>query len=203
MTRLARHLIVALLAGTALNAQVASAPQPGSAIFDISIRGQRVGQESVTLSKTETGGWLISATGAQMTQTPFTLDKFELRYTADWQPQSMYFDALAGTVTTITTNFTERTAASDVTQGGQKSAGTQNISPKTIVLPNNVFAAYEAVAARLHTSAPGATFPFYVVPQAEVTATVTGMTTQRVQIPDAIIDLRHFSLSVKIGRAHV
>ena len=44
---------------------------------------------------------------------------------------------------------TNTSAANDITQGGQKSAVTHPVSPKTVVLPNNVFGAYEALAAVL------------------------------------------------------
>ena len=196
--RMIRHLIVALLAGTALNAQAAStsaaqAAAPAPVTFNISVRGQRVGQENVTLTRTA-DGWLISASGGQ---SGFTINKFEARYSADWQPSSLVLEIQAGQLMTLSTSFTSTTATNDVMQGGQKSLTTQAVSPRAVVLPNNFFGAYEALAARLATSAVGAAIPIYVAPQSEISATVTAITPQRLQTVDAIVELRHFNLSMK------
>lgn len=179
-----------------MNAQAAQTPSPGTATFNITVRGQRTGQETVTLSRTDTG-WLISASGSQQGQTPFIIDKFEARYSTDWQPQSLTLEAQSGTLMTMTTTFAGTSGTSDVLQGGQRNTLTQTISPRTVVLPNNFFSAYEALAARLATSAVGDTLPVYVAPQAEITGTVSGITTQRLQTPDAIVDLRHFNLLMR------
>jgi hypothetical protein len=66
-----------------------------------------------------------------------------------------------------------------------------------VVLPNNFFGAYEAMAARLAASGIGAVIPVYVAPQAEITATVMTITPQRIQTPDSTVELRHFGLSMR------
>lgn len=195
-----RHLIVAVLAGTTLTAAPAQGPEPGSATFTITARGQRIGQETVRLTRTA-DGWLISASGSQGGASIFTIDKFEAAYSADWQPRSLVIEAQSGSqpvkVMTLTTTFTETTATSDAMEGGVKSAPIHKVSPRTVVLPNNFFGAYEALAARLAGATVGTTFPVYVAPSAEITGTVTAVTAQRIQTPEAIVDLRHFSLSMK------
>jgi len=161
-----RHLIVAVLAGTALNtqtastaaAQTAAAPALRPVTFNTSVRGQRVGQENVTLTRTP-DGWLISATGGQTGPANFTINKFEMRYTADWQATSLDLELQAGQLMTLTTAFTPLTATNDIMQGGQKSLTTQATTPRAIVLPNNFFGAYEALAARLASSAGGTSEP--------------------------------------------
>lgn len=208
---MSRHLIVtvlagatAVLAGTTLNAgaalsaraQTTQPSAPAAVNFTIAIRGQRVGQENVTVTRSA-DGWLISATGSQAAPANLTIDKFEARYTADWQPRSLAIEATAGTLMSMTSTFSGTSVTNDLMQGGQKSVTTQTVSPRTVILPNNFFGAYEALAAQLHTSAIGATFPVYVAPQAEITGTVMSITTQRVQTPDRTIALRHFGLSMK------
>ena len=198
-----RHLIVAVLAGTALNsgaALTAATPPQTTAppvTFNISVRGQRAGQETVALKRTA-DGWLISATG---TQANFVIDKFEAAYSADWQPRSLAVEALTGAsanqLVTISTTFAGDVATNDVMQGGQRSRNTVTIAPGAVMLPNNFFGAYEALAARLATSSVGASIPVYVVPQAQITGTVTGVTSQRIQTPDALVELRHFTLSMQ------
>ncbi len=199
-----RHLIVAVLAGTALNSgaalhahsQPAQSPAPAAITFNISVRGQRVGQENVTLTRTA-DGWLISATGSQAGSANFTIDKFEAAYSADWQPRTLVIEAQAGQLMTLATSFTTTTAINDLMQGGQKSTTTENVSPRTVVLPNNFFGAYEALAARLTTSAVGTTIPIYVAPQTEITGSVVSISSQRIQTPDAIVELRHFGMAMK------
>ncbi len=198
-----RHLIVAVLAGTTLiHEGVLQAQSPESPVvtFNITVRGQRVGQENVTLTRTA-DGWLISASGSQGGATIFTIDKFEATYSADWQPRSLVIEAQSGTqpvqLMTLTTTFTETTATNDAMQGGNKTAATHTVSPRTVVLPNNFFGAYEALAAQLNGSAVGATFPIYVAPSAEISGTITAIAPQRLQTPDSIVELRHFSMAMK------
>ena len=51
------------------------------------------------------------------------------------------------------------------------------------MLPNNVFGAYEALAARLSTTAPGVELPIYVVPQGEVKLKVRASSEQALTGP--------------------
>ena len=160
------------------------------------MRGQRIGQENVVLTRSA-DGWLISSTGSQAGAANFSIDKFEARYSADWQPQSLVIEAQAGQLMTLTTTINGATASSDLMQGGEKRALTQTLSPRAVMLPNNFFGAYEALAARLATSDVGATIPIFVAPQAEIIGAVVSITQQRIQTPDAIVELRHFSLSMR------
>ena len=48
------------------------------------------------------------------------------------------------------------TAINEITQNGVTSSKTDQISARTVVLPNNFFAAYEALAVRLSASDAGA-----------------------------------------------
>ncbi len=202
---MSRHLIVAVLAGTTLITSSAlgaaalpsqNAP-PSPVTFTIAVRGQRVGQENVTVTRSA-DGWLISATGSQAGPANLTIDKFEARYTSDWQPRSLVLEATSGQLMTLTSTFTTATSVTnDLMQGGQKSVTTVAVSPRTVMLPNNFFGAYEALAARLHTAQVGTSFPAYIAPVAEITGTVTSITPQRVQTPEKTVNLRHFSLAMK------
>lgn len=205
MAQMCRHLIVAVLAGTTLITGSAlgaaalpfqNAP-PSPVTFTIAVRGQRVGQENVTVTRSA-DGWLISSTGSQAGPANLTIDKFEARYTGDWQPRSLVIEATSGQLMTLTSTFTTATSVTnDLMQGGQKSNSTHAVTPRTVVLPNNFFGAYEALAARLHTAQVGTTFPAYIAPMAEITGTVTSITPQRVQTPEKTVNLRHFSLAMK------
>jgi pimeloyl-ACP methyl ester carboxylesterase len=175
----------------------AQVPSSSPATFTISLRGQPVGQETVIVTRSD-AGWRVSSTGGQTAPAPFTIDKFEAVYSAAWQPVSLEIEARAGDqLLSMKTAFTATAATSDVMQGGDKRLVTQQISPGTVVLPNNFFGAYEALAARLATLQAGASFPVYVLPQAEVIGTVTAVTPQRIQTTDKLIELRHYGLAIR------
>ena len=203
-TRVFVHLIAAILsvltpafADARVDETSAQTPSAAPVTFSISLRGQPVGQETVVVTRSD-AGWRISSTGGQTAPTPFTIDKFEAVYSPAWQPVSLEIEARSGDqLLSMKSAFTTTTATNDVMQGGQKNVVTQPISPGTILLPNNFFGAYEALAARLSKLQPGATFPVYVVPQAEVVATITGITPQRIQTTDRLIELRHFNLAIR------
>jgi len=132
----------------------AQAPDPsGSATFVVLVRGARVGSETMTLSRTGSG-WVISSTGRL--DAPFNLvtTKFEAKYAPDWQPQQLSIEGvLAGQPFTLETSFGLTTATTDLTQSAQRSSNARQVSPRTIVLPSNFYAAYEALAARLDNAA--------------------------------------------------
>jgi pimeloyl-ACP methyl ester carboxylesterase len=193
MKRVSGHLIVAILAVTTIQAQ----QSPASATFNISIGGTRVGQEIVTVAPTA-DGWLISSTGRRNAPQPFSIDRFELDYSADWQPRSLVFEATTQTqLISVNTRFTADSAVNDILQSGQKTLLTHKVSPRTVVLPNDFFAGYEALAPRLGKMSVGTTFPVYVAPQTEITATVVSVTEKRMQTLTTSVDLRQFSLSFK------
>ncbi|HUF48109.1 MAG TPA: alpha/beta fold hydrolase [Vicinamibacterales bacterium] len=194
-----RHLSLVLLAVTTFGSGPAwaqSDPTPGSATFVIIQNGVRIGTERVTVTRT-TGGWVISATG--QLAAPFNLqtNKFELRYATDWQPQSLTIDALVNNrPLQLSTMFGLTTATSEYVQGTEKGSGTQTITPRTIVLPNNFFAAYEGLAARLGSTEAGTRLAIFIAPGAEVGAVVTRVTPRFLATPDGDISVRQFDLSL-------
>jgi hypothetical protein len=158
-------------------------------------RGQSIGGEVVTTTNTA-GGWVISETGD--VQPPFQLvtTKFELSYTADWQPKQLTLEGTrAGQLLTMTTTFNGSTAVSNVMQGGQPVSVSHAVSPRTIVLPNGIYAPYVALAARLGNAAIGTKLPIYVAPQAEITASVDRITPHRLTTNAGPLELRQFDLT--------
>jgi pimeloyl-ACP methyl ester carboxylesterase len=203
MTRLFRHLTVAVLVLTidgaaALVAQTMPASAaPATAVFDISVRGVAVGQERVTVTPSN-GGFVISSTGGQTAPAPLTIDKFVMTYARGWQPVSLEIEArAAGQLLSMTSAFTTTTASNDVMQGGQRVQVTHPISAGAIVLPNNFFGAYEALAGRVATLHVGDKLPIYVAPQAEIIGTIAKITPQRIQTPDTLIELRHYAIEMQ------
>ena len=175
--------------------QAVQADQTGSAAFSVFLRGQRIGTEEVSVTRSP-AGWVISSTGR--TGAPFSIsfEKFLARYGADWQTQSLEISGqMRGQGLVLNTEFKAGTATSDVVQSGQQARLTHRVSADTVALPNNFYGAYEALALRLHGAQQGATIPIYVAPQAEVIASVTKITPRRMETSAAHFDLRQFDVT--------
>jgi pimeloyl-ACP methyl ester carboxylesterase len=194
-----RHLsfvLPALLALGPAPAAAQSSPTPGESTFFVMQNGVRVGTERVVLTRS-TGGWLISATGQLAPPFNVQTNKFEVRYATDWQPQSIIIEAVVnGQVLLLNTSFGLTTAVSDVVQGGQKASATRDVSPRTIALPSNFFAGYEALAAWLGSAEVGTRLPVFLAPNAEVGATVQKITPRFMTTPDGNVDIRQFDLTL-------
>ena len=192
--------LVLLLTGPAVRPAFAQAePVPGEATFTIFVRGTDVGREQVNLARSGSQ-WIITATG-QLGE--FTLNRFELRYAADWQPIELHVegtqagkpgDKAVSKKVQLSTSFALTTAINEITQNGVTSSKTDQISARTVVLPTNVFAGYEALAARLANSAPGAEIPTYIAAGAEVKVTVKGISDEAVTTPAGIVHMQKYEL---------
>jgi hypothetical protein len=192
---IAASLAALSIVSVADGAPQASAPTPGEATFSIFLGGQEIGREQVNLSRAA-GGWIITATSRIAPPVDVTVSRFELRYTSDWQPVELKADARIRQATVaLSTSFGLTTAVNELTQNGVTNSKTDQISARTIVLPNNFFAAYEALAARLRGLAAGAQLTAYVAPQAEVKITVRGVTPGQFQTPAGLVRTDRYSVT--------
>ena len=172
-----------------------STPAPGEALFSIFLGGREIGREQVNLSRTGSG-WIITATSRIAPPIDFTVSRFELKYTPDWQPVELKAEARTKQANlSLTTSFGLTTAVSEITQNGITNSKTDQISARTVVMPNNFFAAYEGLAARLRGLTPGATLTAYVAPQAELKITVRAVTSGQFQTPAGVIRTDRYSLT--------
>lgn len=157
--------------------------QADTADFVVFAGGRQVGREQVTVGRAE-GDRIISSTGRHSNPIDITINRFEARYSADWQPIELTIDAtIGGRGLGLKTSFGLTTAVNEITQSGVTNSKTDQVSARTIILPNGFFAAYEALAARLAAAAPGTELPIYVAPQAEVKAVVKLVEDQQLQSP--------------------
>jgi alpha-beta hydrolase superfamily lysophospholipase len=175
--------------------QNAATPVPGDATFSVFLAGREIGREQVRLSRTGTE-WILTATSRIGAPVDITVNRFELKYSADWQPVELKLDARsrAGAVA-LSSSFGLTTAVNEITQNGVTNSKTDQISARTLVIPNNFFAAYEALAARLVGSAVGTEFTAYIVPQAEIKLTVKNIAPGQFQTPGGLVNTRRYSLT--------
>jgi pimeloyl-ACP methyl ester carboxylesterase len=187
--------LLAFAVAAPVSAQTAGEPTAGRAGFTIFVRGAQIGREDVDLSRTA-GGWTISATNRLSPPIDLTTNRFEMRYGPDWQPIELKLDAtLRGAPIGLVTSFGVTTAISEITQSGETTQKTDEIAAKTVVLPNNHFAAYEALAARLSGAKTGDEFRAYIVPQVEIPIRIGDIAPESIRTSDRVVALRRFALT--------
>lgn len=189
-------LCLAVLAPAAASARQDQTAQikEGPAEFIVFIGGREVGREHVNVARAA-GNWIITATGRITAPTEFVVNRFEARYAADWQPLELHIDAMAnGKPMKLATSFGVTTAVNEITQGETTNSKTDQISARTVILPNNFFGAYEAVAARLASATAGTEFPVYIAPQTEIRATVKAVREDTITSPRGAIAVRRFEI---------
>jgi uncharacterized protein len=180
-------------------AQTGPTPQPvaGDAGFTVFVRGSDVGREQVRLARSGSQ-WILTSTG-QIGE--FTINRLELKYTADWQPVELQFEAAQGgkegqKKVQLATSFAVTSAINEISQNGVTNSKTDQISARTIVLPGNSFAGYEVLAARLANAQLGAELPTYVPLNGEVRLTLKSITDEDVNTPGGVVKTRKYQLMV-------
>ncbi len=174
-------------------------PTTGESTLVIYVRGADVGRMQSNVERSG-ASWVISSTGRFG---DVTLNRYEVKYDAGWQPASMRLEITQNNKpVVITTSFGLTTAVNEITQNGTTTSKTDQVSAGTVVLPNNFYASYEALAVRLAASAAGAEIPVYVAPQAEVKIAVKGMTEDTVKTPAGAVMLRRYAVVIQnVGAA--
>lgn len=188
-------LTLCSLSAVRANAQQSSSPVPGEAVFSVFLAGREIGREQVRLSRSASD-WILTSTSRIAPPIDVTVNRFELKYSTDWQPIDLKLDVRSRQgALTLSTTFGLTTAVNEITQNGVTNSKTDQISARTLVIPNNFFAAYEALAARLPGSAVGTEFTVYVAPQAEIKLTVRGITAGQFQTAAGVVKTQRYSLT--------
>jgi uncharacterized protein len=192
LRRYCTAVLLALTIPAAVSGQIGSGPDTELTVF---IGGSAVGRERVRVAQSG-GNWIITSTGTFGAPLNMTLERFELKYTSDWQPIDLHVSATQGKQKLeLSTSFGPTTAVNEITQNGVTSSKTDQVSARTIVLPNNFYAGYEGLAARLATTQPGTELPIYVAPQAEIRLAVKAVTEQQLRTPSGVIPTKQYQLT--------
>jgi uncharacterized protein len=188
-------IVLALGAVRPAAAQTSAAPAPatGESSLTVFVRGVEVGRMQSTVSHPDSG-WVLSSTGRFG---DILLNRLEIKYDADWQPISMRIEAMqVQKRLVLLTSFGPTTAVNEMSQDGTTDTKTDQITARAIVLPNNFYAGYEALAVRLAGSAPGTELPLYVPPQGEVKALLKDVGEESIQTPAGVTALRTYNLII-------
>lgn len=174
--------------------QTAATPAEGEVEFTVFLSGTRVGVEHVRLARSGST-WVISSTAQFGAPLSMTVNRFEVKYTTDWQPVELHIEATqSNRPMALNSSFGVTTAINEITQNGTTGSKTDQISARTIVLPNQFFAGYEALAARLSQSQAGAELRAYVAPQGEIPLSIKNVTTEQLPSPAGLIAARQYEL---------
>jgi len=173
--------------------QAAPASSPSSSTpiqFTVFRRAIPIASEQVSVERTAEG-WEISGSGRTGSPPNIATRRLHLRYDADWRPLGLTLDVTIGTeVSGLRTAVTGTSARNEITTGTDTTEKTDTIDPQAILLPNPLFASYEALAARLQTTSPGVSIPAYVAPQGSLSIDVREVTSERIQTLARIIEAR-------------
>ena len=177
-------LLLALLAGTSVYAQVRPEPVPGEAAFTVFVRSVPVGVERVGVTRTD-GGWRINSIGQLGPPVDLEIRSFQIDYDQDWRPLQLDIDSARNDSDyAVVTTFADGTATNEIRQGDDRLTSTVEITPDAVVLPDFFFGAYEALAVRLGDHEQGEEIAVYVAPHREITAVVQGARSQPIQTAD-------------------
>ena len=190
-------MAAAILAAAPAFAQAAaSAPTPGEATFNIMVRGQQIGRQTASLAR-DASGWIITSTGRIDPPIDLAITRFEMKYSPDWQPMELTVAAIQQKSSiALSTSFTTTTAINEVTRQGKTVSKEDQITARSVVVPNNFWGAYEALAVRLSTSDAGAIVPMYVAPNAEVKLTVNAVAPQTLTGGGTTINARKYDITI-------
>lgn len=192
--RLLRYCSAVLL-GILTASSAAAQPAPGDASFRVFLRGVAIGTAAASLTRVDEG-WVLRGSSRLEGPLGLTVKRVEVRYDDAWKPRdmSMELSSIDGTVV-VRSVFEVGTARTDMVRNNQTSFGSYAVSTDTIVLPNLVFSAFEALAARLSTSTPGAELHAFIVPQAEITIRLDSVTDEVVQTTRRAINAKHWRIT--------
>jgi hypothetical protein len=159
-------------------------------LFTVFRRAVPIASEQVSVERTASG-WEISGSGRAGNPPNVATRRLHLSYDADWRPLGLTLDVIVGTdVSGLRTVVTGTSARNEITTGTDTTEKIDAIDPQAVLLPNPLFASYEALTARLQTATAGSTIPAYVAPQGSLSIDVREVTSERIQTLARVIDAR-------------
>ena len=175
-------LLLLPASAAAQQATPVQAPVPGESGYTVFLGGQPIGREDVRIQRDAAGATTIVSTGRVGPPINLVTRRAEIRYRPNGAAAGVTVDAqLNGAEFNFVTSFADGSAVTTGIDAGRDFSRTDAVSADAIALPNLQFGAYEAIGRKLAAAAPGAEIHAYIVPQAEVTVRLVGVTNQQMQ----------------------
>jgi len=189
-----RHLIVVAALVVAAGVHDAAAQAAASRTFRVFVRGVDTGIEEVTVTESA-DGWTLRGSGKLRAPVNIAMDFWEARYDPAWKPIELTINLTeSAKLWTVHTTFSGTIASSDISQAGQVQRRSSTVAADTVVLPNLIFGAYEALAARLATQKVGAQLEVFIAPQDALPATIQNVTDETIKVAGRTIAARRWTL---------
>jgi pimeloyl-ACP methyl ester carboxylesterase len=191
-----------------LSAQPPPVPAPlqeaGATSFTIFLRGAPIGSEQIALSRTATG-WTIVSSGRLGAPIDVVARRLQVRYTADWRPIEFTLDGtVRGQAQTIRTTVEGTAAKSHTVVAGQATEKSDTIDASALLLlPNSFFGPYEALAARLKTTAAGAEVPVYLLAQGSINVRIGESSPEQIQTAARLVSAKRTRISMVLPGAQL
>ena len=176
-----------------------SAQNTAASTFRVFVRGTDIGIEEVTLLETP-DGWTLRGSGKLGAPLNLSMDYWEARYDRTWKPIELTVNLTESAKKwTVHTIFKGTTASSDISQDSQIQRRSNTVAVDTIVLPNLIFGAYKALAARLASQKPGGQLQMFIAPQDALPVMLNNVTDETIQVPGRTIAAKRWTLHVGGG----
>jgi hypothetical protein len=174
------------------------AQTPGRAAFQISRAGVPIGSADATVERSH-DGWRITSRSQIAGPIQLTVPYFDAQYDGDWRPMSLTLEiATPNEHAIVHVGMTSTATRTDIVLPNKEALfGANDVPRDTIFLPDYVFGAWEALAARLQTATPGTEISVFAVPEREVKATVDRRDPATLQTPAGFQTATRWRITVR------
>ncbi|MBM3821159.1 MAG: hypothetical protein FJW14_19380 [Acidimicrobiia bacterium] len=145
--------------------------------FRVYQRGALVGTTTVVITR-ESDGWRLQGDGELKGDFQLTMPQLDIRYDEAWSPRIMTMELVAKddrAVVHVAFGLSDGTTRTDVVRPDNATWGSNKVSADAIPLPDLVFGAYEALAARLASATPGQELRAFIAPRFEAVMSADGV----------------------------
>jgi hypothetical protein len=185
------------IAGILICAARVHAQAPSDATFHILENGTAIGSATISIARDE-DGWRVQSTSRAAGTIGLDVLRLEVTYDRSWRMCFLSMELARGRETrVIHVAIQGLRARTDVVLPDREAGfGAHRVSPGTIAVPDYVFGAYQALAARVETLAPGTDIPILLTPRSEFHATVDAVRDEDVQTTSGAVAARRVSVLV-------
>jgi hypothetical protein len=171
--------------------------QTAEATFRILENGLSIGNAVIIVTRDE-DGWRVQSTGRAGGSIGLEVRRLDMSYDPEWQTRFLSMEIAWRQETRVIHVATQglRSRTDIVVPDREVSFRSHWISPGTIALPDDVFGAYQALAARVEMLPAGSDIPILLTPSGEVHAIVDAVRDDELRTSSGSIRARHVSLLV-------